>query len=145
MLGIARLGATHMQAAHGNSVQMNRLSLSAPRGITFALLLAYIALAAGGSFLHTCGLQGDEQGQCAQAGLATQHATSLPVLDRALVASHHHDCLACLWGSSNKQHPGSPDSASAPAPSAPHRLLTQLPYSAPSVYDPSGIRGPPQL
>lgn len=128
---------------------MKRLALRAPRGIAFTLLLAYVLLAGGSSFLHTCRpLDELDQGPGKQQGRAAQPAepaTSLPSLDKAPATAHHGDCLACLWGSSDKQPHATSDSASVSAPSVPHIFLTQLPYYAPCATDPSGIRGPPQV
>ena len=131
----------------GNSLHMKRLSLSAPKWMTFALLLAVVTLAGSGAFLHTCHPQDDDQGTCDHQGMAPRSldpALNLPTLDKALTEAHHGDCLACQWGTNARQPAAPSHGTSACAPGATPLLLTQLPHYAPSVHTPSGIRGPPQ-
>lgn len=126
---------------------MKRLSLSAPRWLALALLLAFVTLAGSGSFLHTCHPQDDDQGTCDHQGISPRSldpALNLPALDKALATEHHHDCFACQWSTNTRQTAAVPADVSALAPGASSGCPTQLPQYAPSVYTPSGIRGPPQ-
>ena len=127
---------------------MKRFSLHASRVTTTALLLAYLALAGTGSFLHTCQPGDDDQGQRGRPALVVHHvrsATGPSSAESAPAASHHRDCLACLWSSNAKQPFALPEFTPAHAPSVPHGLLTQVPHCTPAVYDPSCIRCPPQV
>ena len=126
---------------------MKRLSLSAPKWMTFALLLAFVTLAGSGSFLHTCHPQDDDQGTCDHQGMAPRSldpGLNLPILSTAPTATHDHDCQACLWGTNSRQPATVVPCTSALASASPYPLLVKLPYYISSVRTPSGIRGPPQ-
>jgi hypothetical protein len=126
---------------------MKRLSVSTPRWLAFALLLAFVTLAGSESFLHTCHPQDDDQGTCDHQGMAPQSldpTLNLPGLDTALTAEHHHDCLACQWATNTRQPAALSTGVSTLTPDASDILLTQIPHYATSIYTPSGIRGPPQ-
>lgn len=127
---------------------MKRLPLSAPRWLSLPLLLAYVVLAAGGSFLHTCHPQDDDQGTCDHQGLSPRSLD--PALNRltlapAPAATHGGECLACQWATSSRQPAVSPSGAAATALGALYSLPQPLPSYASSASLPSVIRGPPQV
>ena len=136
------------QPPRGTTLHMQRPLLNAPKGLTFALLLAYLALACGDSFLHNHPLQDDpEAGRC-QLALAVGYVRSAPgpsALERGPAVSHDHDCLACIWAGSIKQPHAPFCCLPSCTQSTPYRLPLQLSYYAFSSHGPCGIRGPPQV